>query len=112
VVRRRKTSPIAATKPDIHPLTANAFTAGVPTTLLGMAAFIDGGGGFSVAPVPSYGVVATAHIKNSTIAMLKQKSGETLLELLDRLEHAIIEAIATGYVVDDVNLTTTSQSVV
>jgi hypothetical protein len=66
----------------------------------------------TVAPVPSYGVIATAHIKNSTIAMLKQKSGETLLELLDRPEHAIIEAIATGYVVDDVNVTTTSQSTV
>jgi uncharacterized membrane protein len=46
-------------------------------------------------------VAATAYA--CTIAMLLQRPDESMLQLLDRLEFAIIEAIATGYVVDEVN---------
>lgn len=61
-------------------------------------------GSFSVNSVPSFGTVAAAHMKESSIAMLRQHRGESMLELLDRLEFAIIEAMATGYVVDEVNV--------
>jgi hypothetical protein len=76
----------------------------VPTTLASLAAFVADGGSFSVNSVPSFGTVAAAHMKESTIAMLRQHPGESMLELLDRLEFAIIEAIATGYVVNEVNV--------
>jgi hypothetical protein len=101
MARRRQTSDdeLARALSELSDLASK-----VPTTLASLAAFVSDGGSFSVNSVPSFGIVAAAHMKQSTIAMLLQHPGESMLELLDRLEFAIIEAIATGYVVDEVNV--------
>jgi hypothetical protein len=107
MARRRQTSDdeLARALSELSELASK-----VPTTLASLAAFVADGGSFSVDSVPSLGTVAAAHMKESTIAMLLQHPGESMLELLDRLEFAIIEAIATGYVVDEVNATPTKKS--
>ena len=107
MARRRQTSDdeLARALSELSELASK-----VPTTLVSLAAFVADGGSFSVDSVPSLGTVAAAHMKESTIAMLLQHPGESMLELLDRLEFAIIEAIATGYVVDEVNAPPTKKS--
>ena len=63
---------------------------------------IDGGGEITIGPI---GAVdgATAADESSCLAMLARKSGETLTELLVRLDEAIQKAIEEDDFVDEIN---------
>lgn len=63
---------------------------------------IDGGGEITIGPI---GVVdgVTATDESSCLAMLARKSGETLTELLVRLEEVIRKAVEEDDFVDEIN---------
>lgn len=49
--------------------------------------------------------MAVAHDGKKTLAMLRRRSGETVAQLLNRLDEAIGKAKATGQPVDEINAT-------
>ncbi|WP_455289846.1 hypothetical protein [Cupriavidus necator] len=73
-----------------------------PLSLLGACLAIDGGT-FSVHAMPSFGIIGTAHLKDQTLVLLRQKKGETMFAFLNRLEHTLAAALITGEVIDEVN---------
>ena len=104
MARRPKATATDQLQREINRLTELAPPPTKPTPLLVLFSFIDDGGSFSVTSVPSFGTVASAHMKKQTVALLRQKSRESLPALLERLESAIMQAFATGKVVDYVNV--------
>jgi hypothetical protein len=60
-------------------------------------------GEITVSNVRRVGCVAVAHDGRQTVAMLLRREGETVSELLTRLDLAIAKARAEGIRVDEVN---------
>ena len=60
-------------------------------------------GEITVSNVRQVGCVAVAHDGRQTVAMLLRREGETVAELLTRLDLAIAKARAEGIRVDEVN---------
>jgi hypothetical protein len=60
-------------------------------------------GQITVGNVRPVGCVAVAHDGRQTVAMLLRREGETVAELLTRLDLAIAKACAEGIRVDEVN---------
>jgi len=52
---------------------------------------------------PVVGSVAVAHDGHDTLAMLKRRNGETLAQLLVRLDQAIAKALDEGIRTDEIN---------
>ena len=60
-------------------------------------------GAITLSDMPPMGCVAAAADNHTCYAMLARRSGETVLELLQRLDKAIATAAETNTTVDEVN---------
>ena len=65
---------------------------------------VDEDGGITVSVIESFGCIAAAAEKAHSVAMLRRRRGESLTELLQRLDAAVATAYATGSRVDEVNV--------
>lgn len=68
---------------------------------------IDEDGGITVSVIESFGCIAAAAEKTHSVAMLRRKAGESLMDVLQRLDDAVATARATGNRVDEVNIPAT-----
>ena len=68
-----------------------------------IAELIDSDGSISIDPVDGIGCVATASDESQCYAMLVRRPEESLMDLLQRLDAAIADAVNTGEAVDEVN---------
>jgi hypothetical protein len=64
---------------------------------------IDDGGSIHVGDIGSVGCVASAADRDLCYAMLARREGETLLELLLRLDKSIAIASETAETIDEIN---------
>jgi len=60
-------------------------------------------GQITIGMVDPVGCVATAADEDCTYAMLRRRRGETLLQLLTRLELALDQALTIGIFTDEIN---------
>ena len=74
-----------------------------PGALTNIEALLDDGGQIMLGTVKSIVGAAVAHDGKQTLAMLKRRSGETVEQLLQRLDRAVYTAIDTGTRVDEIN---------
>ena len=66
-------------------------------------ALLDDGGQIMLGTVKPIVGAAVAHDGKQTLAMLKRRPGETVEQLLQRLDRAVNAAIDTGQRVDEIN---------
>jgi len=66
-------------------------------------ALIDGDGQVTLGNMRPVGCVAVANEESETLAMLKRRPGESLTELLERLDHAIERAFEYDEYLDEIN---------
>ncbi len=66
-------------------------------------ALIDDGGDITVGPVGAIECAATAADGHNALAMLVRRKGETLTDLLRRLDKAIAKFNETGEPTDEIN---------
>lgn len=64
---------------------------------------IDGEGDITIGRVGPIRCAATAANEDQCLAMLRWRDGESLLDLLQRLDHAIAIADETGECIDEIN---------
>jgi hypothetical protein len=64
---------------------------------------IDGNGEITIGAIASKPCVATATDEDQCLAMLVRRDGETLAELLTRLDKAIEMAAEDGSFIDEIN---------
>ena len=78
----------------------------MPTSfgLKNLERMVDEDGGITVSVIESFGCIAAAAEKTHSVAMLRRRRGESLAELLQRLDAAVATAYATGSRVDEVNV--------
>jgi hypothetical protein len=68
-----------------------------------IAALIDHGGQISLGAIGPINCAAVANDEDQCLAMLQRRTGETLQQLLERLDAAILAAITTDQMVDEIN---------
>jgi len=68
-----------------------------------LEALLDDGGQIMLGTVKPIVGAAVAHDGKQTLAMLKRRSGETVEQLLQRLDRAVYTAIDTGLRIDEIN---------
>jgi hypothetical protein len=73
-----------------------------------ITALIDGGGQIMIGTMKPLDNAAVAHDGRKTLAMLRRRAGESVDELLSRLDAAIATAKATGARVDEINTASAS----
>lgn len=73
-------------------------------------ALLEGGGQVLMGTVLPIKGAAIAHDGKRTLAMLRRRPGEIVPELLARLEQAIATAIATGQVIDEINVKSANET--
>ena len=78
--------------------------AGSQPPLANIAALIDNGGQITVGALRPIECAAIANDEENCLAMLQRKSGETLQQLLERLDTAIERAWTTGQFTDEINV--------
>lgn len=66
-------------------------------------ALIDGEGDITIGAAAGFSCAATAADRDQCLAMLVRRDGESLIELLMRLEAAIDSAIEDGIYIDEIN---------
>ena len=76
------------------------------SALPNIAALIDAGGQISIGALHPVDCAAIANDEDVCLAMLKRKSGETLQQLLERLDRAIESAWETEDFIDEINVPT------
>ena|SRR5260370_23714048 len=74
-----------------------------PSTLANIEFLIDGNGDITIGQVGTIPCVATAADEDRCLAMLQRRPGESLTELLQRLDAAIGDAYENCIFIDDVN---------
>jgi hypothetical protein len=74
-----------------------------PSTLANIEFLIDGNGDITIGRVGPIPCVATAADEDQCLAMLQRRPGESLAELLQRLDAAIADAYENSIFVDEVN---------
>ena len=72
--------------------------------LANIAALIDQGGQITLGALHPIKCAAIANDHHNCLAMLSRTSGETLSQLLNRLDTAIARAWATGEFTDEINV--------
>ena len=72
--------------------------------LANIAALIDQGGQITIGALHPVACAAIANDEDNCLAMLTRTSGETLMQLLERLDTAIARAWATGEFTDEINV--------
>lgn len=75
----------------------------LPGTLDNIESLIDGGGDITIGAVGSIRCAATAADEDQCLAMLARQPGESLSELLQRLDAAIADAYENNIYVDEIN---------
>ena len=70
-----------------------------------MEALIDNDGQITLGHIRPVGCIAVANDESNTLAMLKRRPGETLNDLLLRLDQAIEHAVEHEEYLDEVNET-------
>lgn len=60
-------------------------------------------GEIMVGEKPSMGCIAVAHDGHNSLAMLRRRKGESLIQLLTRLDQAIAKANNEGVFTDEIN---------
>jgi hypothetical protein len=73
------------------------------STLANIEFLIDGNGDITIGPVGPIRCVATAADEEQCLAMLQRRPGESLEDLLQRLDAAIEDAYENGVFIDEVN---------
>lgn len=73
-----------------------------------ITALIDSGGQIMIGTMKPLEDTAVAHDGRKTIAMLRRRAGESVEQLLSRLDAAIATAKATGARVDEINTASAS----
>jgi hypothetical protein len=68
-----------------------------------IAELIDSGGQISIGAIGPVECAAVANDDDQCFAMLRRKRGETLRQLLERLDAAIESAITTEEMIDEIN---------
>ena len=68
-----------------------------------IAALIDRGGQISLGAIGPINCAAVANDEDQCLAMLQRRTAETLQQLLERLDAAILAAIATEQMIDEIN---------
>ena len=68
-----------------------------------LACLIDDNGSFSISNLAKYGCIAAASDGKNTLAMLRRKPEESFIDLLTRLDAAIVKAAETQTCIDEVN---------
>jgi hypothetical protein len=68
-----------------------------------LEALIEGGGEITIGSVPPFECVATATDEHNCLAMLVRQPGESLNDLLQRLDAAIEAAYEYDHFIDEVN---------
>ena len=68
-----------------------------------IAELIDSGGQISVGAIGPISCAAVANDEGQCLAMLQRRAGETLQQLLERLDAAIETAITTEQMIDEIN---------
>ena len=89
--------------------TRGAAPGGVALTVQLLAhieAVVDGGGQIMLGTMRPIEGAAVAHDGKKTLAMLRRRPGETVSQLLNRLDEAIGNAKANGQPVDEINTST------
>jgi len=74
-----------------------------PGALACLEALLDDGGQIMLGTVKPIVGAAVAHDGRQTLAMLKRQPGETIEQLLQRLDRAVYTAVDTGLRVDEIN---------
>jgi len=68
-----------------------------------IAALIDDGGQITLGALHPIPCVAIANDDHACLAMLQRRPGESLLQLLDRLDRSIAVALTTDEMIDEIN---------
>jgi hypothetical protein len=68
-----------------------------------LEALLDDGGQIMLGTVKPIVGAAVAHDGRQTLAMLRRRPGETVEQLLQRLDRAVYTAVDTGLRVDEIN---------
>jgi hypothetical protein len=68
-----------------------------------IAALVDYGGQISIGAIGPITCAAVANDEDQCLAMLQRRAGETLPQLLERLDAAILAAITTEQMIDEIN---------
>ena len=91
------------TRPGIAPsrVAASAKTS-EPAFLPSIAALIHHGGHITIGALPPIHCAAVANTDYSCLAMLQRRSGETLQQLLERLDSSIERALETDELIDEI----------
>ncbi|MEE4146291.1 MAG: hypothetical protein V2I26_15915 [Halieaceae bacterium] len=71
--------------------------------LLNIESLIECDGQITVGHMRPVGCVAIANDESNTLAMLKQRPGESLMALLERLDQAIERAVEDEEFADEIN---------
>ncbi|WP_440998084.1 hypothetical protein [Arhodomonas sp. SL1] len=79
-------------------------------TLVNIETLMEDDGQITVGHLDPVGVVAIANDEHNALAMLRRRKGETLNELLRRLDAAIDLALEEGEYIDEINLPPPSRS--
>ena len=74
-----------------------------PTAFENVEFLIDGNGDITIGAVGSVRCAATAADEDQCLAMLVRRPGESLLQLLQRLDAAIADAYENNVYIDEVN---------
>ena len=72
-------------------------------SLANIAMLVDEGGQITVGALRPIPCVAVANNEHDTVAMLRRRPEESVLQLLERLDQAIATVAATGRRIDEIN---------
>ena len=75
----------------------------MPPPLANIAALIDDGGQITIGALHPIKCAAVANDNHDCLAMLQRKPGETLQQLIERLDAAIEQARDSGEFTDEIN---------
>jgi hypothetical protein len=81
-----------------------------PESLARIEAILDAGGQIMLGTLPPVEGTAVAHDGKKTVAMLRRRPNETVAQLLARLDDAIGKAKATGQRVDEINVSSPTET--
>jgi hypothetical protein len=73
--------------------------------LKNIASLVEAGGQVTLGVFPDVGKAAMASDGTKMLAMLRPRAGESILDLLTRLDEAIATAQSSGEAVDEINTT-------
>jgi hypothetical protein len=101
-LERRRKQKARPTRGSVNKAASGKNTAVDPLSLPHIAEFVEYGE-ITLGQLHSFGCVATACDGHNSLAMLVRREGETLAELLTRLDRAIAKAQTEDVYTDEIN---------